>query len=258
MESNSKQKKTTAKSRSSSSGGTAKKRSTSSKTTTRTSSAASARSGRRTKKKKARPFRREIGGLVCLLLALLTFAGNCGINALMIDPLAKLERGLTGWGHNLWGICLLWMAAVLIFHHGRPVWARIISILTVPSLMGGIVFLMLNKAEQKLTIPELWTNGIEKATGGVLAGGAAQLLAGLISKWIAVLVLLVLLAAVLMIAARTTPMALWERFQSRERYEEEPERPRRYAAEEERAAARDRIQIDIPMDDDPAEAARRA
>lgn len=52
--------------------------------------------------KQARPVRREVGGFVCLLLALCVLVSYFGVQAFFLTLLEKLLKGLTGYGYWLW------------------------------------------------------------------------------------------------------------------------------------------------------------
>ena len=85
-------------------------------------------SGSRTaaRKPQPRPIRREVGGVVCLILALCVFVSYFGISAIFIDALAMLAKGLIGYGYWVLGPALVLTAFILLFHHGRPVTLRVI------------------------------------------------------------------------------------------------------------------------------------
>ena len=79
--------------------------STQKKTTTKKSGS---RSGSRTAKGKQpqkRPIRREVGGVILLVLALCVLVSYCGVQAILIDLLAKLLKGLFGYGYWLACCC---------------------------------------------------------------------------------------------------------------------------------------------------------
>ena len=96
-------------------------------------------SGSRTaaRKPQPRPIRREVGGVVCLILALCVFVSYFGISAIFIDALAMLAKGLIGYGYWVLGPALVLTAFILLFHHGRPVTLRVISAMLLPVLLGS-------------------------------------------------------------------------------------------------------------------------
>lgn len=94
--------------------------STQKKTTTKKSGS---RSGSRTAKGKQpqkRPIRREVGGVILLVLALCVLVSYCGVQAILIDLLAKLLKGLFGYGYWLAGPAMLLAGGILLLHPGPP------------------------------------------------------------------------------------------------------------------------------------------
>ena len=76
---------------------------------------ASASSGKKTKK---RPIRREVGGVICLLLALCTVVSYFQSEGWLIAFLPTLLKGLTGYGYYLWAFALCVAAYVQRCRHG--------------------------------------------------------------------------------------------------------------------------------------------
>ena len=109
--------------------------STQKKTTTKKSGS---RSGSRTAKGKQpqkRPIRREVGGVILLVLALCVLVSYCGVQAILIDLLAKLLKGLFGYGYWLAGPAMLLAGGILLLHRGRPVTLRATCALLLPLLL---------------------------------------------------------------------------------------------------------------------------
>ena len=105
---------------------------TTQKKTTGGSRAASGRSGTASRsggsRKKApapRPIRREVGAVVCLLLAIFSAFGYFHIQAIFIDFFCGLVKGLIGYGYWLLPPMLLVASGILLFHRGRPVRLRV-------------------------------------------------------------------------------------------------------------------------------------
>ena len=72
-----------------------------------------------------KPFRREVGALVCLLLAIFAAFGYFHMKALFIDLFCALLKGLLGYGFWLMPPALILCAYILAFHRGRPVALRL-------------------------------------------------------------------------------------------------------------------------------------
>ena len=230
------------------------------KTTTRTTAKKGGSSGSRTsaKKPQPRPVRREVGGVVCLVLALCVFVSYFGIRAIFIDWFAVLIKGLLGYGYWLFGPALVLAACILLFHHGRPVTLRVTSALLLPVLLGSLCHMLLVKeayASSIGIIPALWKDGTALHCGGVVSGALAQGSVAVFSKIASVIIFTVLFVVLLMVALRLTVGALIEKHRERPQYEceEEPERPAHPAKRGRETAAipaeHPRAQIDIPVDD---------
>ena len=239
------------------------------KTTTRTTAKKGGSSGSRTsaKKPQPRPVRREVGGVVCLVLALCVFVSYFGIRAIFIDWFAVLIKGLLGYGYWLFGPALVLAACILLFHHGRPVTLRVTSALLLPVLLGSLCHMLLVKeayASSIGIIPALWKDGTALHCGGVISGALAQGSVAVFSKIASVIIFTVLFVVLLMVALRLTVGALIEKHRERPRYEheEEPERPARPARRGRETAAipaeHSHAQIDIPVDDPVSAPARPA
>ena len=216
-------------------------------------------SGSRTaaRKPQPRPIRREVGGVVCLILALSVFVSYFGISAIFIDALAMLAKGLIGYGYWVLGPALVLTAFILLFHHGRPVTLRVISAMLLPVLLGSLVHMLQVKeayASSIGIIPALWKDGIALQCGGVLSGVLAQGFVAVFSKIASIIIFTVLLVVLTMVALRLTVGALIEKHRDRPRYEVEPEEPiqtgkRTRKPEPAIPAESSRARIDIPVDD---------
>ena len=232
--------------------------STSQKKTTKKTSG---KSGSRTtaKKPQPRPIRREVGGVVCLVLALCVFVSYFGISAIFIDWLAVLIKGLLGYGYWLFGPALVLAGCILLFHHGRPVTLRVTSALLLPVLLGTLCHMLLVKeayASSIEIIPAMWKDGVALKCGGVISGALGQGSVAVFSKIASIIIFTVLFVVLLMVALRLTVGALIEKHRERPKYEEEPEpekpvreakRPQETVAAIPAESARSRI--DIPVDD---------
>ena len=238
------------------------------KTTASGGKRAAPKNGSRSKSKKAtpptKPIRREVGGLICLLLGFFAAFGYFNVEALFIDFFCNGLKGLFGYGFWLVPPALVWAAYILLFHKGRPVRLRLTSVLMLPYLTGSLLHLFLSayKVEQGLgfaMVKELWGRGVAMGSGGLLSGLTAHVFVLMFSKWGAVVLFVLAILIFLMLAARLSPMDIVAYFQDRpprveyEPYEEpEPERSvRRRKEEKQETAARRRAAIDIPVDEPP-------
>lgn len=208
-----------------------------------------------------KPIRREVGAVICLLLAFFAAFGYFNIQAIFIDLFCSLLKGLFGYGFWLAPPMLVVASYILAFHRGRPVRLRLWCALLTPLIMGAILHLFLYKGEFAFSmeaIGGLWKQGETVQCGGVVSGLIAETLTLVFSPIGAGLILI--LAQLLMFlgafhlsvpeivdAIRNRPHAEYEYVE-----EEEPEpeeRPVRRRPEPERR----RSAIDIPVDDGPAQ-----
>ena len=150
------------------------------KTTTKSSTAKKNGGSGRAKKPaqpQKRPIRREVWGVVLLVLTLCTAVSYFKVSAIFIDWFAALLKGLFGYGYWLAAPALLLAALILLFHHGRPVQLRVTCALLLPVLLGTLGHLLFCKEifESSLgVLPRLWTSGNALASGGAVSGALAD------------------------------------------------------------------------------------
>ncbi len=208
-----------------------------------------------------RPIRREVGGMVMLLLALIVLVSYFTGDGWLIELIPKALKGLFGVGYYLTVPALLAAAWVLLNHRGRPVALRTACALLTPYLFGGVchmLFCKLDLSDPAGLFPTLWETGFTLESGGVLSGGTAHGFMAVLGKPASVIVFIVLLLTLLMVVSQVTPAMLAELWREREDYDEEdyPEPPPRRAAPPKKAPsprqpAKARSVIDIPLDGKP-------
>lgn len=201
--------------------------STQKKTTTKKSGS---RSGSRTAKGKQpqkRPIRREVGGVILLVLALCVLVSYCGVQAILIDLLAKLLKGLFGYGYWLAGPAMLLAGGILLLHRGRPVTLRATCALLLPLLAGALFHTIFAGGDYALNgwgvLKNLWTAGLALKTAGAVSGLLAEAAVLAVSKVVSLFLFGLLLAVLLLAALHVTPSAVLEMVRNRPEYEEEPE-----------------------------------
>ena len=199
------------------------------------------------------PIRREVGGGVCLLLALCVVVSYFQADAIVLNLLGDLLKGLTGYGYWLAAPALALAGVNLLAHRGRPVVLRTVCTLVTPVLLGAILHLFLYQGETVTGLgpmmKNLWADGLLLKSGGAVAGGLAAGMKRLVGTMVSVIVLLLLLAAALLAALRVSPRELVQRARDRVPYEPQPE-PERPARPE--RPRRQRPSVDVPLDDAPA------
>ena len=210
-----------------------------------------------------RPFRREAGALVCLLLAIFSALGCFHMEAIFISWFCSLLKGLLGYGFLLAPPALLLAAYILGFHRGRPVRLRVTCALLLPLILSCFLHALL--AEQLEWNAELWGTLVESGkalqSGGGLGGVLGQGLVSLFTKIGAAIVSLLAGLLLGLAAFNRTVMDMADWIFSRPRYEYEPEpepaprrerRPEPSSRREEPVQARTaRPSIDIPVEDGP-------
>ena len=84
-----------------------------------------------------KPIRREVGGIVLLVLALCVLVTYFNVDAILLTFLANVLKGCMGYGYWLAAPALLYAGIVLVGHKGRPVKLRTTCTLLLPVL--GVV-----------------------------------------------------------------------------------------------------------------------
>ena len=202
-----------------------KKKTTTTKKKT-TGSSRSSSSGKRTaKKNQKRPIRREVGGVVCLVLALCIAFSYFQQGGWLLDRPAALCRGLVGYGYYTVAPVLLLVSYILLFHRGRNVASCLVGTALLPVVFGAIMHIALCKEEyvnMDGILKLLWTSGNALESGGAVSASLAIMLVLLVKKVLAMVLLVVLFVAFLMMAFRLTPAAVIEAVRSHERVPYEP------------------------------------
>lgn len=237
------------------------------------SAAASKQTGRKTgtktNRKKVTPaapsFHREIGGIVCLVLAFFGSFGYFGVQAAFIDLFCHLLRGLCGYGYYLVPPVLVLCGYILLFHRRRPVRLRLTCALLLPVLFGGIFHLILSGTRFSWgwnVLDQLWQTGLRSSSGGVLGGLIAMSFRYAFSQIGGLVLLVVAVVPIALYAFNRTPVEVYldirswleEREEEREEpWQEEGEFQEEYV-EPEPPVAREKgrkASIDIPVDDAP-------
>ena len=221
------------------------------------------RSASRRSAPQKKPYRREIGGAVCLLLALFGTIGYFISDGVVITWFCDLLKGLIGYGFYIAPLMLLAAAGVLLFHRGRPVCLRVAGTLTLPVLAGALLHLLLCRTEYEWGLPllgRLWTDGRAVSCGGVVSGILALAFRFAFTTVGAVVILLLLTAAAALCALRLTPADLLDYIREQranqpqydpDDYPEERLRKPKKETEPAPPPRRSKPVIDIPVDDGP-------
>ena len=179
-------------------------------------------------RKKESQNRRELGGILCILLAL--FAALCCFNtdAFLLQPIAKFIGGLLGqMGRYLLPIVLVYVAIALFRGKKHPIKLRIFCTATLLLTIPAVVHIfreLISGADAALSISELYKGGQDWTTGGLLPGLIAELFEAAITKIGGILALLILIALQVLGCMRITVNALISAIKNRPRTPKEREK----------------------------------
>ena len=213
--------------------------------------------------------RRELTGVICIVLAL--FALLCYVNtdAFLISSCAALIGGLLGQvGRYLLPAVLIYIAVILFKSGTKSVKMRVFTALTLILTLSAIVHIIceiFSGTDVPLKISALYQGGKNWTSGGLLPGLLAELLEAALMKVGALIGLLLLLVLQILACMRITVAGLIAAIKNRPRIpgkespEEEPEvdpaerlvnrvANKRIERYEKRHTA---PEIDIPVDDPP-------
>ena len=197
-----------------------------------------------------RPVRREVTGSILLVLALCVCVGYFGANALFIDWLAALLKGVFGYGYWLAAPALVLTGMILLLHRGRPVLLRAVCALLTPLFAGTLGHTLLCKEAYESSIGilvKLWESGNALHSGGMAIGFLA-----VFGKVVSVVLFSLLLTGLLAVALWPALKHLAQRHRERPQYEEEEIQPVRSTVKEATPRRRQeamRPQIDFPLDE---------
>lgn len=208
----------------------------------------------------SKPFRREVGAVVCLLLSIFAAFGYFQIKAVFIDLFCTLLKGLLGYGFWISPPMLLVASYVLAFHRGRPVKLRVWCTLLFPLAFGILLHIFFTVGTYELNwgiFRLLWTDGLALHSGGAMGGVLAVTFVKIFSKPGAAIIFLILGALLLLTAFNRTIVDLVDAIRNRPHPEyEEKEFPEKKKKELQAASAvvverASKAFVDIPLDDGP-------
>ncbi|MDD6189153.1 MAG: DNA translocase FtsK [Clostridiales bacterium] len=189
--------------------------------------AKSSASGSSAKTAAQQPHRREIGAVVCLLLAIFSFIGYFSSDGWFIDFFRSFLSGLVGRGFYLFPPALLLGAYILFFHRGRPVRLRLACALLIPLMLGAVLHLFGCKTEYEWSwnvISTLYRDGSAAGVsccGGVFGGLLAMGFGAMFGKVGAGIVFVIALLFLLLMAFNATISGIVDWYRSREKVEYE-------------------------------------
>lgn len=213
--------------------------------------------------------KRELGGVLCILIAL--FGMLCWVNtdAFLLGPCSKGIAGLFGQiGRYILPIALVYIAVILFKSKGKPVFLKIFCISAFVLTLSALVHLFMevfSGDDIKLSF-KLFTEAYEWQGGGLIPGFFAEILEAAITKGGGIIVFLLLIVLEIMGCLGITVNSLITAIKNRPRmpdedFEEEEEETdpaerivnrvqnRRIERYERKHSVAD---FDLPVDDPPA------
>ncbi len=212
--------------------------------------------------------RREIAGIICILLCIFSIICCFDTDAFLIKPATSLISGLFGQvGRYILPVILAVTVAILFTGKSKPIRLRIACAFSILLTVGAVYHLICSPEitwEFKM-IAKLYRGGIDGTMGGLLGGFLAVLLKTGITAVGAYIVLIVLLLIQLITTMNMTVNSIITAIKNRprvEKPEKHPEEPEQTPAErivnhvaykhiERVEKKRSASEYDIPVDDPP-------
>ncbi len=214
-----------------------------------------------------RPVHREVGAVICLVLAILTVFGLFGIDAWLVRGVCRFARGLVGYGFYLLPFALVLNFVVLLLHGGKPVRMRVLSAFGLVLVISALVHVFACGTDFQWgfsMLGALYRGGRELTCGGLIAGFWAEVLIAMLSRVGAAIVLILLALVLLIMAMNMTVVSLIRAIENRPRPEPEEESEPEPEVDTatalvnkmayrhiERVERRRAAEFDLPVDDPP-------
>ncbi len=181
------------------------------------------------------PIRREVGAIICLFLAVFTVLCCFGVKAAFLDFMGSLFKGLIGSGFYVLPLSFLMGFLILLLHDGRPVALRVTCAFLLAVIIGALLHLLggqINADWGFSMFKELYLDGVDGISGGMISGLLSQTLELIISRVGAGLVLTAGLILSLITSLNMTIKGIFTAIKNRPRVEyDEPQREHKDPAE---------------------------
>lgn len=209
--------------------------------------------------------RREGTAIGLLLLAIFSLLGWFQ-DAMVLNVLCDLEKGLVGTGFYILPVLFVWSAYILWRGGKRMVWMRAWMSLALSVIVGafGQVLRVSSTVWKFSIIRDFYQDGVAGRGGGILSGLLGEILKTSFSTFGAVFLLLLLLGCCLMIPLRMTPKSLILAIRNLRLAEEDDGldddisevvvnriAERQNAKAQRRLAREEKFDFDLPIDDVP-------
>ena len=172
------------------------------------------------------PRRREIMAAVCFIIAVFSFIGYFDAEPVFIGFLTGFVKRLIGHGFYALPPVLLFCSVILVFHKGKPVLFRTICSLLITVITGAFIHLFASKYDYEFSfimIGDLWKNGAELDSGGVLGGTVSEVFLLLFGKAGATITLIIIALFLLLVAFNASITGMVDAIRKRERLDYIPE-----------------------------------
>ena len=169
---------------------------------------------------------------ILLFLGLFFLVGYFPADALLLNPICGMIKGLIGYGYYLLPPALIAAAAVVLLRRGRPSGGQATALISMPIFASGLIHcfairdLSPIRGAFGLFVSELYDRGKELHSGGVLGGLLGWGGRALLGPFLTAILLLIILAALFITGFRISLVGLWEQMQ------EDRERRKAILAEE--------------------------
>ena len=196
--------------------------------------------------------RREIGAVVCLLLALCVAVSYFSADAFFLKIFATVIKGLFGYGYWLAAIVLAVAGVNLLRHRDRPVTLRTVCTLLLPVIVGVLGHTLLCRENYTLSVElliTLWRDGQRMVCGGAVSGILAAVLLAGFGKVVLAIVFTLALVGCIFGAFHLSPRKMAQTM--RQRREERLAEQAQWDEEEE-------LQMQLPVNSKPSAAKKAA
>ena len=197
----------------------------------------------------------------CILAAVLLCISFVGVlhmfntGGFLIKGYQAVFYWLLGWGAEVLPLCLLVCAALLVIKRRKKVRLQGLIWGVIPVMFGAVRHLLATPNEYYTTLGQMGKDGVALISGGVVAGGLAELLRSALSTVGAAVVAVVLLIVLVLAGCHLTPARMAKLFNrakpiSEKELPEEPKQPFFPEKKEPKKLAHDPKAIDVALDDE--------
>ncbi|MDF2838711.1 MAG: ftsK [Evtepia sp.] len=205
---------------------------------------------------------RIVGGLLCLLMAMFMILSIFQIDAVVVNLLSSVLKGVIGYGFWLLVPVFLLASYLLLFQYREPITLRMWCTFLLPVLFGALIHVFLAGTAYTFSlegVKQLWSDGQLLTSGGAVSGFIAVLFSQLFSNIGATLIFLLSLLSLILGAFHITPehirTAVRNAYQSyrqnREYVDDEPEDDYEEIPPPPPPRGKRRMALDLPLDDPP-------